>query len=290
MADLSLESLSRRELQVLAKQYGIKANLKNADIIKQVSLARANTAASEGAAAVVVAECDEQPDEDTQDREPSTKGRSEEDANVRPRTDLEEAADLNEDSDGITVKEEECCASPATPPTLTIPSHLDLRLESSKVISQIHTEEKCWIDSAKKELVHLEHCWDQVINSPIRKYGCPSSSDKKKTTLSLLHSGFTSVVTPAPLRKFRRRERGNQHEEIIRLSSGQKQLADGDKNTENERREEVPKKGKRSTKEKENRLGIKSRLSKSSKSQVKKSRRMALAEEKFKSRLLKRKN
>ena len=85
------------------------------------------------------------------------------------------------------------CASPAP---------AELKAESRRVASALSSagKEENWIDSAKKELGHLDNIWTKVLSSPNRKY----SLDYKKKSLALRTSGFTVAPTPPPLRRFRK--------------------------------------------------------------------------------------
>ena len=165
------------------------------------------------------------------------------------------------------------------------------------MISEINTEDKTWHDSAKKELSHLDNIWEAVVNSPVRKYGrgncIPTLEHRKKLSLSLQSSGFTTVCTPPPLRRFRSRDVAQSRPQVERMSKA------GDENDENisgarataaavEQQKSIGSRVKESGSAKGKKISSKLKVRKPS--SLTKSRRMALAEEKFRTRLLKTRN
>ncbi|QDZ19268.1 hypothetical protein A3770_02p17860 [Chloropicon primus] len=228
---VDLEGLTRRELQSLAKEHDVMANLKSSELVAQLKIKLQQ---------FELTPCDR----------------------------------------------EGTASEPSTPEPVPCSSSFaphDLKTQSQRVISDLcdANDQDDWLDSAKKEMVHLDSIWEKVLTSPNRKYfGVPETVDYKKKALSLNRAGFTVPPSPLPLKKYRQRDK-------TPTVAGEGK-ADGE---EKENATLCSKKfsGKRKTEDAVRKLKSTSKIAKQSKAQVT-SKRMLLAEQRFKSRLLKAKS
>lgn len=176
-------------------------------------------------------------------------------------------------------------SSPKTPP-------VDFKAESEAIIADLKEGEP-WLDSAKKELLHLDNIWTKVLNSPTAKYG-RKPIDLEKKAASLRKSGFTVAPTPPPLRRFRNRTAGIPENSVMGDQDGSKSRRGEAK--ENDGGIPTHARPRRTGKASTAKKGLKSpassltpKIRKKTKRSVK-SKRMAMAEENFRRRLLKTRN